>query len=77
MHALVDPGVAGAYGVEIDRIKCDKAAAFVRQTDAALTSRKAINRLLPLPAVQHAAVEQVGTSPQNPAGRVQCLLLLT
>ena len=59
MHALVALGVAGAYGVELDRIKCDKAAAFIRQTDAALTTRGAITCVLPLPAVQHAAVEQV------------------
>lgn len=79
MHALVDPGVAGAYGVEIDRIKCDKAAAFVRQTDAALTARKAINRLLPLPAVQHAAVEQVGTrlDPRIPQDACTAFFLLT
>ena len=51
--------MAAAYGVEIDSIKCDKAAAFVRQTDSALRARGAVTRLLPLPAVQCAAVEQV------------------
>lgn len=63
LHALVSPGVAAAYGVEIDRIKCDKAAAFVRQTDTALRARGAVIRMLPLPAVQCAAVEQVDAPP--------------
>ncbi len=31
MHALLEPGIAGARGIEIDRIKCDKAAAFLKQ----------------------------------------------
>ena len=35
MHALLEPGIAGARGIEIDRIKCDKAAAFLKQVGAA------------------------------------------
>lgn len=34
MHALLEPGIAGARGIEIDRIKVDKAEAFLKQVGA-------------------------------------------
>lgn len=39
MHALLEPGIAGARGIEIDRIKCDKAVAFLRQATLELQRR--------------------------------------
>lgn len=46
MHALMEPGIAGARGIEIDRIKCDKAAAFLKQVKlACLLRRVAWSRL--------------------------------
>ncbi|KAK9826092.1 hypothetical protein WJX81_001533 [Elliptochloris bilobata] len=59
LHALVSPGVAGGWGVEVDRIKCDKAAAFLAQAAAALLQRGAVAQALTVPHVRCAPVEQV------------------
>ena len=40
LHALADPGVAMASGVELDPVKCEKAEAFAVQARAALLLRK-------------------------------------
>eukprot|EP00887_Chlorella_sp_A99_P002183 scaffold21.g2183.t1 len=63
MHALVDPGIASAAGVEIDRIKCDKASAFLAQTIAELRRRGLLRpgELAEAPRIQCAAIEQVRT----------------
>jgi len=58
LHALVSPGVAGGWGMEVDRIKCDKAAAFLAQAAAALLRRGAVTAALPVPLVRCAPVEQ-------------------
>lgn len=39
LHALLHPGVRAAYGIELDRIKCEKAEAFVQQTLGELLRR--------------------------------------
>ncbi len=58
LHALVSPGVAGGWGMEVDRIKCDKAAAFLAQAAAALLRRGAVPAALPVPLVRCAPVER-------------------
>ena len=40
LHALADPGVAMASGVELDPVKCEKAEAFAVQARAALLLRR-------------------------------------
>lgn len=47
MHALLEPGIAGARGIEIDRIKCDKAAAFLKQVRWACLLRRVAWSWLP------------------------------
>jgi len=34
LHALVSPGVAAGFGVEVDAVKCDKAAPFLSRCEA-------------------------------------------
>lgn len=60
MHALLSPGIAGARGIEIDRIKCDKAAAFLRQAIAQLARRGVIQdaQVAP-PEIECSAIERV------------------
>lgn len=60
MHALLSPGIAGARGIEIDRIKCDKAHAFLRQAIAELARRGVVRgaQLAP-PEIECSAIEQV------------------
>lgn len=58
LHALVNPGVAGGWGMEVDRVKCDKAAAFLAQAAAALLRRGTVAQALAVPHVRCAPVEQ-------------------
>ena len=61
LHALLSPGVAAGFGVEIDAVKCDKAAPFLARCEAALRKRRGLAAApLPVPVVQCAPVEQVG-----------------
>ena len=58
MHALVNPGVAAASGIEIDKIKCNKAAAFLKHSVAELSKR--INgKTVVVPKVQCSSIEKV------------------
>ena len=59
MHALLEPGIAGANGVEIDRIKCDKAEAFLRQAVLELQRRGVAPEGLVPPPIECAAIENV------------------
>ena len=52
------PGVASGFGIEIDRIKCDKAAAFLRHSVKELKRRAAIEELL-VPRIQCSSIEKV------------------
>ena len=58
LHALVSPGVATASGIEIDRIKCNKAAAFLKHTVLEL-SRRVAGKAVGLPKVQCSSIEKV------------------
>ena len=42
LHAMLAAGLTSSYGVEIDAIKCQKAAAFLAQTRTELTRRGAM-----------------------------------
>lgn len=55
----MEPGIASACGVEIDRIKCDKAAAFLRHTVGELERRGVSSSRLEEPEIQCKAIEQV------------------
>lgn len=59
LHALVSPGVAAGFGVEVDAVKCDKAAPFLSRCEAALRQRGVAEAPLPVPVVQCAPIEQV------------------
>lgn len=59
LHALVDPGVTDAFGIELDGVKCDKAAAFVMQTLGELQRRGMLDDDVAYPSVRQAAVEEV------------------
>ena len=63
LHALVSPGVGAGFGVEVDAVKCDKAAPFLSRCEAALRQRRVTTAVLPVPAVQCAPVEQVDNLP--------------
>ena len=54
----MNPGVAGGWGMEVDRVKCDKAAAFLAQAATALLRRGAVAQALAVPHVRCAPVEQ-------------------
>ena len=47
LHALLEPGVAACTGVELDRIKVDKSAAFFKRAAAELDSRGICLKLTP------------------------------
>lgn len=60
MHALLEPGIAGARGIEIDRIKCDKAVAFLRQATLELQRRGVAGAdALVLPQIECSPIEKV------------------
>lgn len=63
LHALIHPGVATGFGVEIDQIKCSKAHAFLRQSAAALLQRGLVHsKELAVPVVKCSAIEKVPLS---------------
>lgn len=60
LHAMLAADMAAAYGVEIDAIKCQKAAAFLAQTRAELARRGALPPgFTDTPEVSCSAIEQV------------------
>jgi hypothetical protein len=74
MHALVEPGIASAFGVEIDRIKCDKAVAFLRQAVLELQRRGVSSGQFEVPVIQCAPIEQVGGRPAGQLASLQACL---
>ena len=70
LHAMVSTGLASSFGVEIDAIKCQKAAAFLQQTTAELARRGGPEaEALPLPPITCSPIEQVGPSPSSASER--------
>ena len=57
LHALLDPGVAACSGVELDRVKVVKAAAFFALAAADLRLRQISLKLTP--TIRCSAIEQV------------------
>ncbi len=62
LHALVDPGVAHGFGVEIDPIKCQKAMPFIKGTLRLLADAGAIGSDCATPRIACAAIEEVSRS---------------
>ena len=57
MHALVDPGVTHAIGIEVDDIKCLKSESVIRE---ACLKMLALGHTVPItPLVLHRNIEQV------------------
>jgi hypothetical protein len=61
LHALVTEGLAGAFGVELDAIKCMKADAFLRQTAIAAARRGLVSTAPTLPRIHCAPIEAFQT----------------
>lgn len=60
LHAMLAAGLTSSYGVEIDAIKCQKAAAFLAQTRTELSRRGAMPPwFTAVPEVSCSAIEQV------------------
>lgn len=61
LHAMVGMGVAGAHGIEVDGVKCLKAAAFLRQAATTLERRGMLppGAALPVPTIEHSDVQRV------------------
>jgi hypothetical protein len=59
MHAMVNPGIARGFGIEVDDIKCQKAHAFIKQASAELQRRGLATRDAPPPEVSCLPIEQV------------------
>ncbi|KAL3161615.1 hypothetical protein ABBQ32_010473 [Trebouxia sp. C0010 RCD-2024] len=61
LHALIHPGIALGFGIEIDQIKCSKAHAFLRQSAAALLKRGFTSKELAVPVVKCSAIEKISS----------------
>ena len=61
VHAVLQVGVAGALGVEFDRVKCDKAGAFLARARDELLVGGAAAPAVQWPVVQLCAVEAMRT----------------
>lgn len=61
LHALVSHGVERAWGVELDRVKCDKAIAFNRHVVRLMVERGLMPAGVAVPTFRCAPVEEVDT----------------
>ncbi|GIL61222.1 hypothetical protein Vafri_15627 [Volvox africanus] len=61
LHAMVSIGVGSAWGVELDRIKCDKAAAFCRNVIQQLVKQEFLGSTVEVPSVICSPVEKVAS----------------
>ncbi|KXZ50220.1 hypothetical protein GPECTOR_17g857 [Gonium pectorale] len=61
LHAMVAAGVTSAWGVELDRVKCNKAAAFCGHVMENLVAKGLMAPDVPVPPVRCAPVEEVST----------------
>ena len=62
LHAVVGGYAAHAWGVEIDRIKCDKGNAFMRYAAADMAKRNTAWGAFAVPAIRCAPIEDVRTT---------------
>ncbi|PNH02098.1 hypothetical protein TSOC_011949 [Tetrabaena socialis] len=61
LHAMVDAGVSAAWGVELDRVKCDKAAAFLGHVLHHMVERELLPPGVQAPHIICSPVEKVST----------------
>ncbi len=59
LHAVVGGYATRAWGIEIDRVKCDKGNAFMRYAAAEMAKRKAAWGTFDVPAIRCAPIEDV------------------
>ncbi|GLC44004.1 hypothetical protein PLESTB_000218900 [Pleodorina starrii] len=59
LHAMVSMGVSSAWGVELDRVKCDKAAAFCENVLHHLITQEVLASTVEVPSVICSPVEKV------------------
>lgn len=59
LHAVAGGYVSHAWGIEIDRVKCDKGNAFMRFAAAEMAKRKAAWGGFDLPSIRCAPIEEV------------------
>lgn len=59
MHAVVGGYATRAWGIEIDRVKCDKGNAFMRYAAAEMAKRNAAWGAIDVPAIRCAPIEDV------------------
>jgi hypothetical protein len=62
LHAALRYGLSGAYGVELDPVKCSKADAFVRHVIRELDGRGIAKPGMATPLITRAPVERVSSS---------------
>lgn len=61
LHALFSPGVRKAYGVEVDTVKCAKAAVFCQQTLLEMAQRQCSSTVRQAPEIVQGNIEEATT----------------
>ena len=59
LHAVVGGYASRAWGIEIDRVKCDKGNAFMRYAAAEMAKRDAAWGGFDVPSIRCAPIEEV------------------
>lgn len=65
LHAVVGGYATQAWGIEIDRVKCDKGNAFMRYAAAEMAKRNAAWGAFDVPAIRCAPIEDVRCTPAS------------
>ena len=63
LHAMVGGYATRAWGIEIDRVKCDKGNAFMRYAAADMAKRRAEWGAFDVPTIRCAPIEEACCSP--------------
>ena len=71
LHAVVGGYASHAWGIEIDRVKCDKGNAFMRYAAAEMAKRNAAWGGFDVPSIRCAPIEEV-SSPSSTAAESAC-----
>ena len=61
LHAVVGGYASHAWGIEIDRVKCDKGNAFMRYAAAEMAKRNAAWGGFDVPSIRCAPIEEVSS----------------
>lgn len=67
LHAVVGGYASHAWGIEIDRVKCDKGNAFMRYAAAEMAKRNAAWGGFDVPSIRCAPIEEVSSHPLTSA----------